>query len=66
MLKLHQEINAYGQTVLCRTENYANHHEGFNSLLRGEKMLGLLKQLSGEDMLLFKEKINYKLAGSGE
>ncbi len=52
--------------MLCRTENYANSHDGFNSLLRGQKLLGLLKQLSGEDMLLFKEKINYKLAGSGK
>lgn len=25
-----------------------------------------MNQLAGEDMLLFKEKINYKLAGSGE
>lgn len=52
--------------MLCRTENYANSHEGLNSLLRGQKLLALLKQLSGEDMLLFKEKINYKLAGSGK
>jgi 2-aminoethylphosphonate dioxygenase len=59
-------VNAQGKTVLCRTENYANHHDGFNRLLRGEKLLSILKQLSGEDMLLFKEKINYKLAGSGE
>jgi hypothetical protein len=63
---LEQEINAHDQTVLCRTENYANYHSGLNGLLRGKKLLGLLKQLSGEDMLLFKEKINYKLAGSGK
>ncbi|KIX95059.1 uncharacterized protein Z520_09369 [Fonsecaea multimorphosa CBS 102226] len=61
----YEEINAQGQTVLCRTENYANSHAGLNGLLRGQKLLNLLKQLSGEDMLLFKEKINYKLAGSG-
>ncbi|KIW89723.1 uncharacterized protein Z519_09879 [Cladophialophora bantiana CBS 173.52] len=61
----YEEINAQGKTVLCRTENYANSHAGLNNLLRGEKVLNLLKQLSGEDMLLFKEKINYKLAGSG-
>jgi 2-aminoethylphosphonate dioxygenase len=36
-----------------------------NSLLRGEKLLNVLEQLAGEKMLLFKEKINYKLAGSG-
>lgn len=59
------EINAHGQQVLCRTENYAASHAGLNNLLRGPKLLSVLKQLSGEDMLLFKEKINYKLAGSG-
>lgn len=64
LIKL-QEVNASGNRVLCRTENYANYHKGFNSLLRGEKLLGVLGQLSGEPMSLFKEKINYKLAGSG-
>ncbi|KAF2807147.1 PhyH-domain-containing protein [Mytilinidion resinicola] len=59
------EVNARGKRVLCRTENYANYHQGFNSLLRGRKLLDILDQLAGEEMLLFKEKINYKLAGSG-
>ena len=59
------EINAHGALVLCRTENYASSHDGLNGLLRGEKLLGVLRDLSGEDMVLFKEKINYKLAGSG-
>lgn len=61
----YEEINASGNRVLCRTENYANYHTGFNGLLRGENLLGILGQLAGEEMLLFKEKINYKLAGSG-
>jgi hypothetical protein len=59
------EINVAGETVLCRTENYAASHPGLNSLLRGSKLMGILRQLSGEDMVLFKEKINYKLAKSG-
>lgn len=58
-------MNAQGKRVLCRTENYANSHSGFNSLLRGERVLSVLQQLATEEMLLFKEKINYKLAGSG-
>ncbi|QYS97683.1 Epoxidase subunit A [Trichoderma simmonsii] len=61
----YEEINSRGETVLCRTENYADSHEGFNGLLRGKKLLGILEELSGEPMYLFKEKINYKLAGSG-
>jgi hypothetical protein len=52
----YEEINASGQRVLCRTENYANYHRDFNDLLRGSKMLSILGQLAKEDMLLFKEK----------
>lgn len=61
----YEEINARGERVLCRTENYAAYHAGLNSLLRGSTLLNILKQLAGEDVNLFKEKINYKLAGSG-
>ncbi|KAB8232722.1 hypothetical protein ETB97_010462 [Aspergillus alliaceus] len=61
----YEEVNAQGKRVLCRTENYANSHAGFNSFLRGQRMLSVLEQLATEEMLLFKEKINYKLAGSG-
>ncbi|KAL9092564.1 MAG: hypothetical protein Q9165_004368 [Trypethelium subeluteriae] len=61
----YEEVNAQGKRVLCRTENFTNYHSGFNELLRGQKLLGVLSRLAGEDMLLFKEKINYKLSGSG-
>ena len=52
----YEEINSSGKRVLCRTENYANYHPQFNELLRGNKMLSILRQLAGEDMSLFKEK----------
>jgi 2-aminoethylphosphonate dioxygenase len=55
----YEEINASGQHVLCRTENYANYHQQFNGLLRGSKLLGILSQLAREDMLLFKEKSEF-------
>lgn len=61
----YEEVNASGKRVLCRTENYANSHPGFNSLLRGDRLLNILGDLAEEPMILFKEKINYKLAGSG-
>ncbi|KAL2050109.1 hypothetical protein ABVK25_009612 [Lepraria finkii] len=60
----YEEVNSSGNRVLCRTENFANHHSGFNSLLRGPRILNLLEQLANEPMLLYKEKINYKLSGS--
>ncbi|GIC87124.1 phytanoyl-CoA dioxygenase family protein [Aspergillus udagawae] len=61
----YEEVNVYGQRVLCRMENFANSHAGFGSFLRGQRVLSVLEQLATEEMILFKEKINYKLAGSG-
>ncbi len=61
----YEEVNGQGKRVLCRTENFANSHSGFDSFLRGQRAMSVLQQLAGEEMLLFKEKINYKLAGSG-
>ncbi|PHH70521.1 hypothetical protein CDD82_7055 [Ophiocordyceps australis] len=61
----YEEINASGQRVLCRTENFVDAHSGFNSLLRGDRLVQLVGSVSGEAMRLFKEKINYKLSGSG-
>lgn len=57
----YEEVNAFVKRVLCRTENYANYHPGFNSLLRGSKLLGVLRQLAGEEMFLFKEKSAFVL-----
>ncbi|KAL2061153.1 hypothetical protein VTL71DRAFT_7426 [Oculimacula yallundae] len=61
----YEEVSASGDRVLCRTENFANTHAEFGSLLRGSKLLGIMEQLTGSEMLLFKEKINFKFAGSG-
>jgi len=55
----YEEVNAAGERVLCRTENYANYHAGFNGLLRGGRLLGILSQLAGEEMALFKEKSEF-------
>ena len=57
----YEEVNSNGQTQLMRTENFVEYHSDFNAFLCGEKMAALLKQLSSDDMLLFKDKINYKL-----
>lgn len=61
----YEEVQKDGTRVLCRTENFAHVHSGFNSLLRGQDLIDILSQLAAEPMVLFKEKINYKLAGSG-
>ncbi|KAK3100824.1 hypothetical protein LTR53_018960, partial [Teratosphaeriaceae sp. CCFEE 6253] len=46
-----------------RTENFADYHQSFSRLLHGDDLRGILKQVTRDDMLLFKDKINYKQAG---
>lgn len=48
---------------LCRVENFLQYHEGFDGLLQGEKIIGILSELMEEPAVLFKEKINFKLPG---
>lgn len=59
----YDEITPSGERQLMRTENFADYHEKFATLLHGENLRGILGQLAGDEMALFKEKINYKLPG---
>lgn len=60
------EINtATGENQLCRTENFTPFHEGMKSYVNSPRLLEVLKRLHGEEYVLFKEKVNYKLPGGG-
>lgn len=48
---------------LCRTENFVPFHTGMRSLLTTGALVTTASMLLGERALLYKEKINYKLAG---
>lgn len=48
---------------LCRSENFVPFHEGLRALLATGPMLDTASALLGEPAVLYKEKINYKLAG---
>lgn len=48
---------------LCRTENFVPFHDGLRALLTTGPMLATAAALLGEPAVLYKEKINYKLAG---
>ncbi|MFN3238586.1 MAG: phytanoyl-CoA dioxygenase family protein [Pseudomonadales bacterium] len=52
------------ERLLCRIENFLQYHEPFNALLNGPWLCGLVGQLMGEEAILFKEKINFKLPGA--
>jgi hypothetical protein len=49
--------------MLCRSENFVPIHEGLRALLCGGALVEVAGALLGEPAVLYKEKINYKLAG---
>ncbi|MCB9644692.1 MAG: phytanoyl-CoA dioxygenase family protein [Myxococcales bacterium] len=57
------ESSPQGERLLCRVENFLAYHEGFDSLLQGERLLAILSTLMEEEAILYKEKINFKLPG---
>jgi len=48
---------------LCRTEFFTPSHEGFRKFLTQGAMVDTATALLGEQAVLYKEKINYKLVG---
>lgn len=53
-----------GSRVLSRIENFCPFHSGFDSLVNGPEILARVSELFGEQALLFKEKINFKMPGA--
>ncbi len=51
------------ERILARLENFVPYHQGLAGLLLSPRMLELLGHLCGEPVVLFKDKINFKLPG---
>ena len=60
---LHHRERTPAGPALCRSENLIPFHEGLRRLLTEGSMLETASALLGEPAVLYKEKINYKLAG---
>src|SRR5207247_8457311 len=52
-----------GARMLARIENFVPYHEGLAALVTSPRLVGLLARLCGEPVVLFKDKINFKLPG---
>ena len=52
-----------GSRILCRIENFVPYHEGFSKLITARRMRLAVSELFGEEAVLFKDKINFKLPG---
>lgn len=58
----YRELTEFGPK-LCRTEYFTSFHQGMHNFLTSGRMLETASALLGERAVLYKEKINYKLAG---
>ena len=52
-----------GARVIQRIENFCPYHDAFDNLVRHSRLARAVDQLLGAPSCLFKEKINYKMAG---
>lgn len=52
-----------GSRILCRIENFVPYHAGFAKLITDCRMQQAVSELFGEEAVLFKDKINFKLPG---
>src|SRR5438552_4942968 len=53
--------SASGGKMLARIENFVPYHDGLAGLFSSPRFLELLAELCGEPVVLFKDKINFKL-----
>ena len=58
-----QSLREPGRRLINRIENFYPYHPGFKAAFDGDKLLGRVEDLLGEPAVLFKDKINFKLAG---
>jgi hypothetical protein len=63
MMYFEQSRLAEGRRILCRMEDLEPYHEGFRGLFCGGRMQSVVSELFGEEAVLFKDKINFKLPG---
>jgi hypothetical protein len=54
-----------GERVLSRIEYFADFHPGLARFIHSDRMLGATAALLGDEPVLFKEKVNFKLPGGG-
>ncbi len=65
MMYFEQSLDQPPRRILDRMENFAPYHDGLREWLEGPALRGAAAALFGEDAVLFKEKINFKLPGGG-
>jgi hypothetical protein len=65
MVYREQSLLDEGERVVQRIEDFCSHHAGLDALVRGERLQDMAERLAGGPLVLFKDKINFKLPGGG-
>ena len=63
MMYFETSLKSGTDRILNRLENFYPFHEGFRALFDGEKLRSATSDLLGEEAVLYKDKINFKLPG---
>tara|TARA_B100000676_G_scaffold5582_1_gene5139 strand:- start:1387 stop:2151 length:765 start_codon:yes stop_codon:yes gene_type:complete len=63
MMYFETSLKSGTDRILNRLENFYPFHGGFQNLFDGNKLQGATSELLGEDAVLYKDKINFKLPG---
>ncbi|KAI5777425.1 hypothetical protein EDC01DRAFT_404937 [Geopyxis carbonaria] len=61
---VYDEINTKGERQAMRTEKITDFHPEIRNFMEGDKTIQLLQELTGRELWLFKDKINYKFPGA--
>jgi hypothetical protein len=64
-LKYYEPCQKTGTKLLCRTENFIPYSSVLQRRLTRGKLTQILAELTGEPVILYKDKINYKYPGGG-
>lgn len=65
MVYFEDSLKTPGTRVLSRIEKFSEYHDGLGQLVRDPRLLDPLGQLLGEEAVLFKDKVNFKMPGGG-
>ena len=63
MMYFETSLKNDGERILNRLENFYPFHSGFRDLFDSDKLQGATSDLLGEEAVLYKDKINFKLPG---
>lgn len=65
MVYYEDSLSEPGRRIVQRIENVCPFHAGFDTLMRHGRLIAWAGALLGDEAVLFKDKINFKLAGGG-